>query len=82
MNNTCFLAVDAGGTYLKGALFLEEGTLLKNSFVSVPVDSMGEAAEIKASYQELAVKQKRQALKEELEIKGIGICIPGPFDYA
>ena len=82
MNNTCFLAVDAGGTYLKGALFLEEGTLLKNSFISVPVDSMGEAAGIKASYQELAVKQKGQALKEGLEIKGIGICIPGPFDYA
>ena len=40
MNNTCFLAVDAGGTYLKGALFLEKGTLLENSFISVPVDSM------------------------------------------
>lgn len=82
MNNTCFLAVDAGGTYLKGALFLEKGTLLDNSFISVPVDSMGEATGIKASYQELAVKQKRHALKEGLEIKGIGVCIPGPFDYA
>ena len=82
MNNTCFLAIDAGGTYLKGALFLEKGTLLESSFLSVPVDSMGEAAEIKASYQELAKKQREQALGEGLEIGGIGICIPGPFDYA
>lgn len=82
MNNTCFLAIDAGGTYLKGALFSEKGTLLEDCFVSVPVNSMGETAEIKASYQELVIRQIKRSLHMGLEIKGVGICIPGPFDYA
>jgi glucokinase len=81
MNNICFLAIDAGGTYLKGALFSIKGTLLEDSFASVPVNSMGEIAEIKASYQELVIKEVKLALGMGLEIKGIGICIPGPFDY-
>lgn len=82
MNKACFLAIDAGGTYLKGALFSEKGTLLEDSFISVPVNSMGETAEIKTSYQELVIKQIKLSLSMGFEIKGIGICIPGPFDYA
>jgi glucokinase len=82
MNNTCFLAIDAGGTYLKGALFSEKGTLVEDSFISVTVNSSGDTTEIKASYQELVIREIRLALGMGLAIEGIGICIPGPFDYA
>jgi glucokinase len=82
MNNTCFLAIDAGGTYLKGALFSVEGTLLEYSYISVPVNSRGEIAEIKASYQEIVMNEVKLSLSLGLQVKGIGICIPGPFDYA
>lgn len=81
MNNTCFLAIDAGGTFLKGALFSGKGTLLKESFLSVPVDSQGELEKIRTSYQALVLQEINQSYRMGLEIKGIGICIPGPFDY-
>ncbi|GEM_PF-150424 len=81
MNRLCFLAIDAGGTYLKGALFPEKGTLIKNSFIKIPVNSMGNMADIKKAYQKAAKEESRYASLIGMTIKGIGICIPGPFDY-
>ncbi len=81
MIKSCILAIDAGGTYLKSALFLEDGMIQENSFVKVPVNSAGTLTEIKDSYQGLVKKALKIAFKEKLDIKSIGICIPGPFDY-
>ncbi len=81
MNKPCFLAIDAGGTYLKGALFLERAILIENSFIKIPVNSMGNRREIKKSYQSVAKEESRYASLMGLTIRGIGICIPGPFDY-
>lgn len=78
----CILAVDAGGTYLKSALVRPDFTLIENSFLKIPVDSQGELESIRESYTRLASLGAREASKRGLVLSRIGVCIPGPFDYA
>ena len=86
MNNKskCILAIDAGGTFLKAALIRENGEsarLVEGSFFKIPVDSGGNAEEIKAAYIEVASRGRSLSQKNKMRLEGISICIPGPFDY-
>ncbi len=80
-SNECVLSIDAGGTFLKAALVKGDGTLVKNSFLRVPVNSGGSAGAISTSYRQLAVLGLAKARENNLNLSAAGVCIPGPFDY-
>ncbi|NLO36293.1 MAG: ROK family protein [Clostridiaceae bacterium] len=77
----CILAVDAGGTALKTALVLADGSPLPASRLKVPVPSDGSAAQIQAAYQDMARQQAGLAARLGLKLSGIGVAICGPFDF-
>ncbi|MDF2986545.1 MAG: hypothetical protein K0R50_2055 [Eubacterium sp.] len=80
-SNVCVLSIDAGGTFLKAALVKTDGTLVKNSFLRVPVNSGGSANAISTSYRQLAILGLAKARENSLDLSAVGVCIPGPFDY-
>lgn len=76
------LAIDAGGTYLKAALVGLAGEVCVGSLTQTPVNSAGAAEEILSAYA-CAIRQARAfANAKQLELIGVGISTPGPFDYA
>lgn len=81
MNDSLILAVDAGGSFLKAALAGENGTLLPDTFMRIPVDSNGTAGEISASYRALARLAKETAARYHAVVSAAAVCIPGPFHY-
>ncbi|HEY8422090.1 MAG TPA: ROK family protein [Thermoclostridium sp.] len=80
-SSDCILAVDAGGTFLKAALVSANGNIIENTLFKIPVDSNGSLQSISDSYSLLASVGLEKASRENLRIKGVGVCIPGPFDY-
>lgn len=85
-NSKCILSLDAGGTFLKAALFsidfsTHSCTLIKDTFFKIPVNSEGDLLSIKDSYIKVTSLGAKEASKRGLELHGIGVCIPGPFDY-
>lgn len=80
LSDSCVLAADAGGTFLKAAL-VRGGKVLKESFFSLPVSSDGTAEEILSAYEELGRLAQYYARQLELIITEAAVCTPGPFDY-
>ncbi len=80
-DNHCILAVDAGGTFLKAALVLTGGSIAEGTAFKVPVDSGGPLDAIRESYVGLAARGRALADQRQLILDGIGVCIPGPFQY-
>ena len=70
------LAVDAGGTFLKSALYPAEGSPVP--LAEVPTCSNGSFEEIRNAFQTM---YKNAAEQAENEISGIAVSTPGPFDY-
>lgn len=79
--NTCVLAVDAGGTFLKAVLMRSDHTVVVDSFIRMPVDSAGSADTIRSAYTSLAILGRQKAEGFGLTVAAIGVCIPGPFHY-
>lgn len=77
----CILSIDAGGTFLKAALVYSNGIIIKNSLIKIPIDSYGSAENIKSTYTQIALLGIEEAKKYNLILKGIGVSIPGPFNY-
>lgn len=76
-----YLLLDIGGTFIKFGAASLDGELLHGISGSVPVDSLGSAREVTGAFAE-AVRSGTEALgKNDRTLAGIGICIPGPFDY-
>ena len=75
-----FVLMDVGGTSLKSVVLSREGKILKNSFSLMPIDSRGSSEEIIGTITSVLKEQSNKA-KEIGEFKGIGLSIPGPFDY-
>ena len=76
-----YLLLDIGGTFIKFGAASLDGELLHGISGSVPVDSLGSAREVTGAFAE-AVRSGTEALgKNDRMLAGIGICIPGPFDY-
>ena len=82
MEKNCILALDVGGTFLKAALFDEDGKLLEKSFDSEPVDSNGALQAVKASYQTLLKRLKEKAASRGYAVSAVAADTPGPFDFA
>lgn len=78
--DSCVLAIDAGGTTIKAALIVKGPALL--DFFETPVSESGSASAVFSAFEEAALKGAAHAQSRGLELSGIGVCIPGPFDYA
>ncbi len=74
------LAIDAGGTYLKACLF-DGGAPLTETAASFAVDSSGELEPIRQAYRAMLGEMRARADALELEIVGVAVDTPGPFDY-
>jgi len=79
--NNYVLALDVGGTSLKSAIISDEGRCLRGSFRTVAIDSAGDKEEVLEALITTLRKSLVDAQSMDLEVKAIGISIPGPFDY-
>ncbi len=77
--DSCVLAMDAGGTTIKAALIVKGPALL--DFFETPISESGSASAIFGAFEESSFKGAAYAKARGLALRGIGVCIPGPFDY-
>jgi glucokinase len=81
LKETYALALDVGGTYLKSAAISTSGKILRGTRRKIRVDSQGSRQEIIEAFVR-ALKPNLEILrKHKLEMSGIGVGMPGPFDY-
>ncbi len=76
------LAIDAGGTYFKSALVAAGGGIIAGSFLQTPASFSGSKAEVIGAYEKVFDASFAFARAHALQITGVGISTPGPFDYA
>lgn len=73
--------MDVGGTFIKSGLTTVDGDLIEGTQQTVPIDSDGTAEEICNSLT-AAVRQGIEIITlNGYTLAGIGICMPGPFNY-
>jgi glucokinase len=77
--DSCVLAIDAGGTTIKAALIVKGPVV--SDFFEMPVSQSASAPAIFNAFEEAAFKGAACASDRGLKLSGIGVCIPGPFDY-
>ncbi|MFA6592465.1 MAG: ROK family protein [Bacteroidales bacterium] len=75
------LLLDVGGTFIKAGLAVGEDNLLPDSYFKVPIDSAGSSEKIISALLSALSLGRADAESAGVEIVGIGVCIPGPFDY-
>lgn len=75
------LSLDIGGSFVKSAIVGSDGVLLEKSFQTVPINSQGSKKEIIETFTRTIESAFRMAEDLKIEIMGIGISIPGPFNY-
>lgn len=77
---TGYLAVDAGGTYLKSAVFNTAGEIIQGSEKSFSSFSSGSKDQILKAFNNLVSRALEFMRERDLKLEGIGIAFPGPFD--
>ena len=81
MQNKAYIVMDVGGTFIKSGLMSADGTLIDGSQQTVPINSDGTKDEICNSLTS-AVSQGIALCKYYgLTPSGVGMCMPGPFNY-
>jgi len=75
------LLLDIGGTFIKGGIASSDEVLDEDSFFSTLIDSSGSKEDIAKALTEAVGRGYDYASKAGIRIGGIGIAIPGPFDY-
>ncbi|HIH97622.1 MAG TPA: ROK family protein [Thermoplasmata archaeon] len=75
------VGLDVGGTSLKSAIVSSDGAILNNSFKKRPFNSQGSAESIIETFFQTSNLYRKMAERLGIEIAGIGIGMPGPFDY-
>ncbi len=78
--NECILALDAGGSFLKSALFFN-GIIDLSSVDSQSANSSGNASVVHSAYSTLLTRQKKRAQGSGTKITKVFVDTPGPFDY-
>jgi glucokinase len=78
---TFAMALDVGGTFLKSALISSTGRLVKRSFRQEAIDSQGSTEVIIEVFVRALKPNLRMAEELRLGISGMGIGMPGPFDF-
>jgi glucokinase len=78
--NLCVFACDMGGTYIKAACIPEDGNMT-TPMRMIPSKSDGPLEAIIQCWKEIFEVLLEDAFKINLNLAGIGISTPGPFDY-
>lgn len=74
------IGVDIGGSHVTAGMFEHsDNILIKESIVTLPVDNSVSKSEILSQWWS-AIQQAR-ALCEVKQMEGVGLAVPGPFDY-
>ncbi|MEL7588833.1 MAG: ROK family protein [Prolixibacteraceae bacterium] len=77
---TAYLIIDAGGTFLKSAVLDLSGNVFPGSALSVPSFSDGTKEQVLGAFGEIIGKCLNYIGMREMELKGVGIAFPGPFN--
>lgn len=75
-----YLAIDAGGTFLKSAVLNSKGEVFQNSAVSEKSFSEGSKEEILCAFRGIISKGLQFIAEDGASLGGLGIAFPGPFD--
>lgn len=78
---SCILALDVGGTYIKHALMLEGGIPAEGTVAQAATGASLPMEAALAAFQAVVRTARLQAETHNLNIKGVAIAFPGPFDY-
>ena len=78
---TCVIALDVGGTFLKSAIVKPDGSILEGTFRKRRIDSQGSSEQILETFTRSLGPHLKKAEKMRVRVGGIGIGMPGPFDY-
>ena len=81
LKTTAYLAIDAGGTYLKSAVLDRDGNVVDGSSFSTRSFSDGGREEILNAYLKTFTHGLTVIGECDMRLGGIGISTPGPFDY-
>jgi len=75
------LALDIGGTFIKSAIVAADGSMVEKTFRETPVESQGPTETIIGTFIQIIRSALDIARALKLNVAGIGISTPGPFDY-
>lgn len=78
-----YLGIDIGGSHLSGAAINSEtGLLVDGSYQKIQIDSKGSCEEFLTCFESLVEKILNSTNEVNVDtLAGIGIAMPGPFDY-
>lgn len=79
--NNAYLLFDVGGTFLKGFIAGSDCRLIEETEFSVPMPSSGTREEIIGSLETAVSRGALLASERGLQIAGVALDFPGPFDY-
>jgi glucokinase len=81
MGHDAYLAIDAGGTYIKSAVLDSAGSILEGSAFMAKSCSEGSKAEILQAFRGTISQGLRFIGNAEMKLEGIGVAFPGPFNF-
>ena len=79
--SNAYIVMDVGGTFIKSGIMSADGKLLDGSQQTVPVNSDGTKEEICNSLTSAVCQGISLAGYYGYSPAGVGICMPGPFNY-
>ncbi len=79
--NSAFIVLDVGGTFIKSGIMSADGILLDGSQQTVPIDSDGTKDEICNSLISAVSQGIALCRYYGYSPEGVGVCMPGPFNY-
>jgi glucokinase len=75
------IVLDVGGTSLTSAIISSKGSLLRGSRQRLSVNSKGSSEKIIGTFIRILRKVFNMAEYKNLNVIGVGVGMPGPFDY-
>ena len=79
--NKAYIVMDVGGTFIKSGIMSADGVLLDGSQQTVPINSDGSKEEIFNSLTSAVRQGVALCRYYGYSPAGVGICMPGPFNY-
>lgn len=80
-HSDAYVVMDVGGTFIKSGIMSADGVLMDGCQQTVPIDSDGTAEEICHSLRTAVSRGISLIRHHGMRPAGVGICMPGPFDY-
>ena len=78
--NKVIIGIDVGGSHLTSALVVNSGAIIEETLCENKIDSKNKSCKTIIKQWLCAIQDTVSKLKD-CELEGIGIAMPGPFDY-